>query len=86
MKFPTDWKVIEFHGSRHHQPAISMAEKKILTAAWPCHLPRTINRRESITFQAIPVLWQMLRSAGHCRFDLAETQAGTPGSNKEPGF
>jgi len=20
MKFPTEWKVIEFHGSSHHQP------------------------------------------------------------------
>ena len=25
MTFPTEWKVIKFHGSSHHQPAVKHA-------------------------------------------------------------
>ena len=36
MTFPTEWKVIKFHGSSHHQPEISWCQ-----AHHPSHKPQT---------------------------------------------
>jgi len=73
MKFPPDWKAIEFHGSSHHQPAISMAEKKHsdsrlaichvqLTAVGPSHFKQSQFCGKCCAAQVIVVsIWQKPR-------------------------
>ena len=71
MKFPTEWKVIKFHGSSHHQPDVCWNSPPFVKS------PRPQNSHRTIELQGT-------RHLSHSRHGLARAYCPRPTSIPRP--